>query len=552
MKKVLINYFTGIALALILIVVSSCNDLLDFQPAGALSDATIFSSASTIELAVVGVYNSAQTGFYLGGFAAARGYPFGSAHIELGDNRGEDVISTQGFYSVTYDGAHSPSQPNMDFMWQTLYATINQANVVLDGLNKAKVSPTLSQTTIDEFKGEMYFIRALCYHELMKNFTRPYSDNPTESTPFPRGVVLRTTGIIDAATADEAAKVGRSTVQQSYDLIVSDLNMAEASLPETRGNVGLKISRATKAAAIALKTRIYLHMQNWASVVTEGNKLAAGNTSPFSPATGFGSYSLMPTPIGPFTAAGSKNNTESIFSIENSDLDNPNINGALASMYSPVKAPINARGLICISPLLWNHPRFLDTDLRKSALMVENDIAGTGRAAKFTKKYSDVTGRSDNAPVIRYAEVLLNMAEAIQRQSGAPQSRAVELLNAVRNRSVTNVADQYTLANFTTDTDVLGAILLERRIEFLCEGLRWGDIHRLAQDPIFSTGGIPAKANRSITDWSGYYRTTTTPNPPVTPLQVGIPYSDYRFIWPMPNTEISVNPVLAQQQNPGF
>lgn len=538
------NFITKTVIALTLVIASACQDILEFQPATSLSDVTAFSSASTIELAVVGVYDAAQSGFYAGG--QVRGYPFGAAHVEQGDNRGEDVISTQAFYGITYDAAYSPTTQNNDFMWQTLYSLINKANVVYAGLEITTASATLPQATIDNYKGEMLFLRALAHHELLKHFARPYSDNPTATNG---GVVIRTEPISDGASADEGAQVGRSTVQAVYNQIITDLDDAEALLPETRSSVSLKISRATKAAAVAIKTRVYLHMGDWANVVTEGNKLADELVAPFSPATGYGTYSLTASPMGPFTSAGSKNNTESIFSTENNDIDNPGVNAALPTMYNVSKAPVVGRALVCISPVLWNNTWFLATDIRKSATMVDDDAAGPGRAAKFTKKYSDATARTDNAPVIRYAEVLLNMAEAIQRQAGAPDARALALLNAVRNRSVTTVPDQFVIASFVTANDLILAVLRERRIEFVCEGLRWGDIHRLAQDPDFSTGGIPLKALRTVTNWSTFY--TGDPSTVIS-TQAAIPYADGRFLWPIPASETTVNPVLAAQQNPGY
>ncbi len=531
-----------------LMIAFACEDLLEFQPSTSLSDITAFSTPSTIELAVVGVYNAAQSGFYTGGLSGAvfRGYPFGAAHVEQGDNRGEDVISTQGFYGITYDASYSPTTANNDYMWQTLYALINQANVVLDGLNKTTPSAALPQSLLVYYKGEMLFLRALAHHELLKHFARPYSDNP--NAPL-GGVVIRTEPITGGAAADAGSQIGRSTVQETYNQILIDLNEAELILPETRTNIGLKITRATKAAAVAIKTRVYLHMGNWASVVTEGNKLAKESTAPFSPAAGYGSYSLTASPMGPFTSGGSKNNTESIFSTENNDIDNAGVNGSLPTMYNVSKAPVTGRALVCISPVLWNNTWFLATDLRKSSLMVDDDAAGPGRAAKFTKKYSDATARTDNAPVIRYAEVLLNMAEAIQRQSAGVDARALALLNAVRNRSVTDVANQFVIGDFATANDLALAVLRERRIEFVCEGLRWGDIHRLAQDATFSPGGIPVKALRTVTNWSAFY---TGDPATVISTQEAIPYADYRFIWPIPASETNVNPVLAAQQNPGY
>ena len=72
-------------------------------------------------------------------------------------------------------------------------------------------------------------------------------------------------------------------------------------------------------------------------------------------------------------------------------------------------------------------------------------------------------------------------------------------MNLVRNRSLAALTSQYTTASFATRTDLVRAILLERRIEFLAEGRRWPDIHRTAQDPIAELRpvGIPAKVSNA-------------------------------------------------------
>jgi hypothetical protein len=543
--------------AIVLIAVSSCSDVLDVQLQTALSDATAYSTPERIALVVTGMYDAAQSGFYLGG--AVRGYPFGAAHIEQGDNRGEDVVNTQAFYAVTYGGSYDPISANNDFHFQTLFALINRVNVTLQGLETAVPQAGLTQADIDAYKGEGRFLRALAYHELLKHFCRPYSDNPTAANG---GMPYRTVAITGPTQANDAVLQGRATVAENYTSLLADLDYAESVLPITRANAGLRITRATKAAAVALKVRVYQHMGNWAQVITEGNKLAPQSAAPFTPAaTTNTTISLPANPYSAFSSAGSKSSPELIFSTENSAEDNASVNGALASMYNTSAAPTSGRALVAISPLLWNQPWFLSTDIRKSDtfvwINVESPTAG-GKGGYFTKKYTDVTARSDNAPHIRYAEVLLNMAEAAQRIAGAvPDARAFALYNAVRSRAVADPATD-ALADFATGNDLIQAILNERRIEFVCEGLRWGDIHRLAQDPTFNTwgGGVPAKVTQNITNLRPLYTgdPATSAAWMATPANthLAIPYSNFRFLWPIPQSEIVLNPTLAQQQNPGY
>ncbi len=533
------TYIKKIAGVFLLTAVASC-DVLDIEPQTDLSELTAFQTPERMALAVAGVYDAAQSGFYAGG--AVRGYPFGAAHVEQGDTRGEDVVNTQLFFAVTYESTYTPSAAaNQEYMWATLYDLINKANIVLGELENATSSPALPQATLDAWKGECRLLRALAYHTLLIHWSRPYSDNPSAAAG---GVPLRTTPILNQSDVDVAISQGRGTVAEGYSLILSDLDYAESTLPSSRAG-GQHLTRATKAAAVALKTRVYLHMSNWAKVVEEGNKLAPQSTAPFSSSADFGTRSLTDTPMGAFGAA-NKTNTESIFSIENNDIDNASVNGALPTMYRPEN--IGARGLVGISPVLWNQSFWLPNDWRKLNMATDDGVTNSGKGAKFTTKYADFVARTDNAPVIRYAEVLLNVAEAIQHQSAAPDARALELLNAIRNRAV-DADDQFELGDFADDKELIQAILNERRIEFVAEGLRWGDIHRLVLDSDFGIGGIPAKANRGIANYGPLYT-----NDPTTTYSMHdfIPYSDFRFVWPIPTQEIINNPVLAAQQNPSY
>jgi hypothetical protein len=109
-----------------------------------------------------------------------------------------------------------------------------------------------------------------------------------------------------------------------------------------------------------------------------------------------------------------------------------------------------------------------------------------------TNKYKDGVTYTDAAPVIRYAEVVLNMAEAQARNNNL--ASALTLLNTVRDRALANpTTETYTIATLSSIPLMVRAILQERRIEFLMEGRRWSDIHRLQADDLFPIDGIPAK-----------------------------------------------------------
>jgi hypothetical protein len=87
------SIFRSLAIfAVLLTLLSGCQKkVLELQPYSSFSDASAFADAAKVNLAVNGVYDAAQSGFYAGG--AVRGYPFGAASIQQGDMRGEAPIT---------------------------------------------------------------------------------------------------------------------------------------------------------------------------------------------------------------------------------------------------------------------------------------------------------------------------------------------------------------------------------------------------------------------------------------------------------------------------
>jgi len=372
------------------------------------------------------------------------------------------------------------------------------------------------------------------------HFAKPYSEG-NGSAP---GVPYRDFAIESQAAIELAKTKPREPVGDVYTKILADLDYAETNLAVTLPEGP---ARATKAAAIAYKMRVKLHKNDMPGVIAEGNKLIPAVINPLNPSSvvsPIGAWALNAAVDGAFTNNLTK---ESIFSIRHDANDNPQTNAALARMYGP-NGINSARGLISISPIIFNDPAWLCNDKRRTLLTVDGPISATSvNNAKFTSKYKDGLTMTDYTPYVRYAEVLLTQAEAEARNSVTVSQRAIDLLNTVRNRAMVDPAtSQYTPATLTTQNALIGAVLKERRIEFLAEGKRWGDIHRLVNDPVFGTAGIPAKAANGYSNLAGYICGGAIP-----PTGVDfIPYSDYRFLWPIPLQERNTNPIVAQ--NDGY
>ena len=516
------------------IIISSCKKVLDVSPYTSFSDVTAFTSPARVEAAMNGVYDAAQSGFYAGG--VVRGYPFGAANIEQGEMRGEDLNNDQLFYQGTYEATYNSTSANQRYLFETLYNLINKTNLMIVGVIDAAGKGIIDQAKANRYIGESRFLRAMAHHELLINYARPYADGNGSK----QGIIYRETPINSDAAVSAGLSQKRGTVAENYAKILADLDFAEANLSDGKAGTDSSTFRASKVAAIALKMRVKLHMQDWAGVITEGNKLVPVAAPFVSP---IGGWKLTSNAGDPFVLPGTT--VENIFSIRNSATDNGGVNGALGNMLT--SPDTKGRGLVKVSPIIYNLPAWRCDDKRRQLLAGYN--LNTAGGSYFTTKYKDAANGSDPAPQIRYAEVLLTLAEAEARNSGTISARAIDLLNAVRNRALTDPAtQQYNIVNFPTQVELIKAILNERRIEFLAEGKRWADIHRLALDQVYGTGGIPAKiASGAIL--TSMYSCGAGNNTYTSGLQA-IPYSDDRFIFPIPLSETQVNP--NYEQNHGY
>jgi starch-binding outer membrane protein, SusD/RagB family len=497
---------------------SSCSDenILDLSPINNISTTASFSTPSLIESSINGMYNAAAIGQYNGTNPnTGRGYIWGAAFVQQNDNRGEDVVNTQGFYQLTYQSTYDAGTANNVYYWVDAYRLINRCNLVIEGVTEAANNSIITQAVANDYIGQAKFLRAITHFELLAHFARPY--NFTVGATHP-GIPYREVGIDTQAEIDSELTKPRNTVAECYSKIIADLNDAESFITNTT------LTKASKNAAIAFKTRVYLHKRDWDNVITEGLKLN-------------GKYTLTASPNGPF--ANSYSNTESIFSILHSATLNPGVNAALASQYK-------RRLLTAISPIIWRDSQWLDDDKRRE----EGVMVFTNAGRKYTNKYKDDVNYTDAAPVIRYAEVVLNMAEAYARKSTPDLTSALTRLNSVRDRALANPTTQtYTALDLPTVSTMVGAILKERRIEFLMEGRRWNDIQRLQNDDLHPINGIPAKVGTGNPAASLY----TLGTPYTGPYgEAAIPGTDKRVLWPIPLLETTNNPTLAAQQNPGW
>jgi starch-binding outer membrane protein, SusD/RagB family len=496
MKNKIKHIISLVSCALILL---SCNkDYLTPVPQTSVQDAYAFDTPDRILNQVRGMYQALKNGNFYGG----RYQVFGDIRGEDFINETSNVVTGSDVWNLNPTGTSANSVKNL---WQQAYFTINVCNLFIDGMAR-KGTSVVGYPIASNYVGEARLIRALSYYSLLQFYARPYADG----NGIKPGLPLRLTGISTSGSSDLA----RSSVADIYKQILVDLDSAEAKLPLTYGAAAaeLNTTRAHRNTAIALKTRVYLTMQDYNKVIIEGNKLAPQTVAPFI-ASGATVTNGVPNTMQAniATVFTTYNTTESIFSLPMTTTtgDNPGTQNQLGFYFvrngaNPGAAEFSLNQTTGIFANLASWPA---TDFRRT-LLVFNATNGK----KFVSKFLSPSPYTDYPPVIRYSEVLLNYAEALARINPAVDTKALALLSAVHKRSDTATN---TILAITTQAQLINTILTERRIEFLGEGMRNNDLLRLLQT-IPAKGSVPAKL----------------------PSETG-------YIWPISADELSLNKLMT-------
>lgn len=483
-----------LAFATSLLLMQACNveENLNTSPVTNFSDLTVFDNIDRVEQQMNGLYASAKNGNLLGG----RYFVYNDVRCENFLNETANNVTAFSVWNHTVQPSNSNDVTNL---WNQAYLTINRANVFLAGIdaNAQKLKDLgVTDATLNAYKGEARFLRGLVYHSLLMLYASPYADG-NGSKP---GVPLQLNANVSAGNND----LPRASVAEVYTQILEDLNFAESNLPETRATALASSTRAAKNAAIALKTRVYLHMGKYNEVVSEANKIVSA-TAPFAAATGV-KHTLAPTIAEVFKTP--YTHVERIFSFPFTDLDLPGTQNGLGSYYNPGPKGI---GDFSLNPngIIKDSVNFAGDDARRAFVTIN-----AANKKPYLSKFPEGSAHLDYVPVLRYSEVLLNLAEAKARTAGN-DAQSLELLNAVRTR-----AKGAAYNSFASTDDLINAILKEREIEFLGEGFR-------APDQMRQLKPLPGKAN--VTE---------------------IPATSTAYIWPIPSAELVVNKACVQ--NPGY
>lgn len=501
MKKI-----NQIFLALILVMISStgCSDFLEEVPKSVINSETFYKTESDAVAATNAVYDYMTVGtlgIFDDGFGGIFFNDFWVFKDILSDNCEETITSPE--YQDLSEFKFNADNIRIEFYWEDLYKTIFAANVVIDRVPLIDMDPIKR----DHLVSEARFIRALMYFEAVRLFGE---------VPL----------LLHETSSIKEASIPRSKVSAIYDAIVDDLKYSSLHLSS---NYRVGNGRPVPLACFALLSKVYLEMGEY--------ELAADNAEIVIDS---GEYELWADYADIFKLE-NMNEGEIIFAA--------NFSGSLSQgfkpnqyhvrllpseIYDPTRGegPQNAWG--------WERPTddllnsYTPLDRRAEVTFINSFTYSDGETisfddhiAKFWDQENEPEGNNTDTDVIylRYADVLLIYAEALNELNSGPNEIAYDAINQVRARARFNGTETL---DILPDLEGLSyqqfkdAILLERRWEFVMEGHRYHDLVRM--------GKLEEKVNGS-----GKENTTAL---------------SHHVLLPIPQREINLNPQLTQ--NAGY
>ncbi|MBO0935376.1 RagB/SusD family nutrient uptake outer membrane protein [Fibrella sp. HMF5335] len=539
-------------LLLAALCVAGCNhDILDKQPIDRLSGDVVWTDANLVSAFVNSKYRDLGFGFNWNGdevmwASASDESMFKHDYGVWTINKSELSPSNLGILSsgaAEYNGNMNP--------WAKNYRYIKDANTFFE---KIASVPNLSTDLRNQHTGEMKFLRAYRYFDLVRNYG---------------GVPLITQSF---ALGSDFTQVTRNTVQECINFVVKEADEAAALLPVQYGDADL--GRATKGAALALKARMLLYAASpaygpsatWAQAATAAKAVVSLNRYSLYPdyqqlfltprnqeiildrtqTTGTDSYINLERWNGPNGYGGWAGNMPTQNLVDSYETTSGKAITDASSGYDPQNPYVN------------RDPRFYATVLYNGApyrgRAVETFMPGgkdspdgpepfnTSLTGYYLRKFIN-ENRAFSASVgsqspwiyFRLGEVLLNYAEA-QNEAVGPDASVYDAVNQLRVR-----AKMPPLPTGLSQSQMRDRIRRERQVELAYEEHRYYDVRRwgiAAQTENQPVRGV------SITRDAGGKLTYT-----YTSVQERR-YADRNLFLPIPLKEVQANPKLAQ--NPGY
>nr|WP_295863599.1 RagB/SusD family nutrient uptake outer membrane protein [uncultured Chitinophaga sp.] len=425
---------------------SACSkDFINLTPQSNQTTSTFFKTASDFEQGVNAIYDGLQST-----------QTYGKAYYYLMEVRSDntdiwDRGALAGVASQVDFFTEVTTNPFISDGYAGAYVIITRANAVLDQIDASGI-PDASKK---QYKGEALFLRALSYFNLVRLYG-----------PVPLVTRMETTS--------QALNHKRNATAEVYTQIESDLQTAVTLLPGSYTNAN-DYGRATAGSAAGLLGKVLVTQKKWAAALTALKNVGNG-------------YSLVSEYADLYKPANVVN-PEILFAVRFKKGLNPSEGNNYFADMVPVSFYYNG---VLYGGSNNNRPTHdlvasyepADKRLGVSLDTIYNNSATNVVKGNYVKKYLDVPGATNdggsNFPVLRYADILLLQAEALNEQaySGATGAgTAFGFLNAVRKRAG---LPEKTAAELPDQASFRNAVFRERRVELAFENDRWFDLARSA------------------------------------------------------------------------
>lgn len=455
----------------------ACEGPLEENIYSQLAPSTLLTTADGIN----SVLNSAYAYAHRSGVAAtwAAYYMGGNPAGEIWGAGGSIESLWVQLQDFTWDGTHG----QIIAEWQTYFNAIRDANIVLDNID----NPALTDAFIKITTAEAHFIRGWSYSELYNLFG-----------PVP----------LYTSSSDDPLQP-RATDADTRKIIEDELAAAIADLPDDAA-----FGKGTKGAAMGILCKYYMNTGQWQKAADLAKNIID-----------LGKYSLQSNYADVF-AINNEGNSEMIWALPK-DASNGDVANNVVALVFPPDYPraYSNNGVFAARTYLFDAfvNSFETADIRKDLIVTQwvntsgAPQQGLGNNRSFPFKYgwdpnSLGANQGNDVPVIRYADILLSRAEALNELSG-PIQDAVDLINEVRNRAQ---ATPLVLAGFDQAT-LREAILQERSWEFFHEGK--GREDQIRQNVFISKAVARGKNAKP-----------------------------YHVLYPIPVTELDANSLLVQNE----
>ncbi|TDH28631.1 RagB/SusD family nutrient uptake outer membrane protein [Segetibacter sp. 3557_3] len=515
---------------------AGCKKTIDLYPQSNLNTGTFYSNVTEIRAGLTGCYNGLRAPLEtewmmteLRSDNAKQGVP-GSSSASNRELNELDMFYLNSLHPRVYD------------YWLASYNNIRNVNIILQklGVSYDPATGVTSFQTIDvpvsdadrkQLAGEALFIRAHHYFNLVRLFG---------------GVFLVHTTI----TADVAKTMNRASAEDIYKLVQADLKTATESMNTLRYNQlpATELGKVTGWAAKTLLAKVYLTLNKKADAITLLNDVRtnSGHALVTAPGSAGSAYANI-------FSAGNEVNSEIIFTIRYK-AGGLGLGAPFANRFGPLNTlativPGDGQGL--------NYPTAdLDSSIRTNDARKNIDVARlvSGASTKsYTRKYFPNPNPTSNPqsmtsndsesdwPVLRYADVLLMLAEA----QGNSQA-SIDLINTVRTRAGATPINNAGITSVKLFEDTLSA---ERRIEFAFENQRWFDLLRFNTTMTTVTAEGTMKEHFAR-EYPVHY--VEYPLPRLTLPELQNQVTRERLLLPIPQREIDTNTSLRITQNPGY